>query len=115
MGVPPCWRLIVNMQAREGLSLEQIRVFLEASDDLGFQGRNRDEMYGWVDLILRQEGYQALKRSGRGLVRRYVEKMTGSSRAQTTRLITMFLGGAEVKANPYRRHRFAQRYTREVD
>ena len=101
------------MQAREGLSLEQIRAFLEASDELGFQGRNRDEVYGWVDLTLRQQGYQTLKRSGRGLVRRYLEKMTGLSRAQTTRLITTFLGGEEVKAKPYRRHRFAQRYTRE--
>jgi len=36
--VPPCWVLMVNMQAREGLSLEQIRVFLEASDNLGFCG-----------------------------------------------------------------------------
>ena len=45
-------------------------------------------------------------------MRRYVEKMTGLSRAQTTRLITMYLGGEEVKAESYRRHRFAQRYTR---
>jgi transposase InsO family protein len=105
--------LIVKMQAREELTLEQIRAFLKASDDLGFQGWNRDEVYGWVNLTLRQQGYQALKRSGRGLVRRYLEKMTGLSRAQITRLITVFLGGAEVKAKPYRRHRFAQRYTRE--
>jgi transposase InsO family protein len=105
--------LIVKMQAGERLSLEQIRAFLEASDDLGFRGRNRDQVYGWVDLTLRQQGYQELKRSGRGLVRRYLEKMTGLSRAQTTRLITVFMGGEEVKAKPYRRYRFAQRYTRE--
>ena len=75
------------MQARERLSLEQIQAFLEASNDLGFRGRNRDQVYDWVDLTLRQQGYQELKRSGRGLVRRYLEKMTGMSRAQTTRLI----------------------------
>jgi transposase InsO family protein len=101
------------MQARERLSLEQIQAFLEASNDLGFRGRNRDQVYDWVDLTLRQQGYQELKRSGRGLVRRYLEKMTGMSRAQTTRLITVFMGGEEVKAKPYRRYRFAQRYTRE--
>jgi len=98
------------MQARERLSLEQIRAFLEASDDLGFRGRNRDQIYGWVDLTLRQQGYPELKRSGRGLVRRYLEKTTGLSRAQTTRLITVFMGGEEAK--PYRRYRFVQRYTR---
>src|ERR1700688_308361 len=101
------------MQARERLSLEQIRTFLESSDDLGFRGRNRDEVYNWVNLTLREQGYQALKRSGRGLVRRYLEKTTGLSRAQITRLITVYLSGEEVKARPYRRYCFAQRYTSE--
>ncbi len=101
------------MQAEERLSLEQIRAFLEASDGLGFEGRHRDEVYSWVNQTLRRQSYQDLKRSGRGLVRRYLEKMTGLSRAQTTRLITVYLGGEEVKAKPYRRHRFRQHYTRE--
>ena len=94
------------------MSLEQIRAFLEASDEIGFRGRNREEVYGWVNQTLRQQGYQELKRNARGLVRRYLEKMTGLSRAQMTRLITMYLEGEEVKPRPYRRHRFAQRYTR---
>jgi transposase InsO family protein len=105
--------LIVEMQAGERLSLEQIRTFLESSDDLGFRGRNRDEVYHWVNLTLRQQGYQALQRSGRGLVRRYLEKTTGLSRAQITRLITVYLSGEEVKARPYRRYCFRQRYTSE--
>ena len=74
------------MQAGEKWSLEQIRAFLEASDGLGFEGRQREEVYGWVNQTLRQQGYQDLKRGGRGLLRRYVEEMTGLSRAQTTRL-----------------------------
>ena len=94
------------------MSLEAIRAFLEASGELGFKGRKREEVYGWVHQTLRQQGYQGLKRSGRGLVRRYVEKMTGLSRAQTSRLITMYLRGEEVKLQPYRRRRFTQRYTR---
>jgi transposase InsO family protein len=101
------------VEAGQRLSLEQIRAFLEASDAVGFKGRNREEVYGWVNQVLRQQGYEELKRDGRGLVRRYVEKMTGLSRAQATRLITVHLRGEEVKAKPYRRHRFSQRYTRE--
>lgn len=95
------------------MSLEQIRAFLEASDEVGFQGRNREEVYGWVNETLRAQKYEELKRRGRGLVRRYVEKMTGLSRAQTTRLITLYLEGEPVRPKPYRRHRFPQRYTRE--
>ena len=101
------------MQSGEQLSLEEIRAFLEASDGLGFKGRVREEVYEWVNQMLRQVRYQDLKRSGRGLVRRYVSKMTGLSRAQATRLLGMYVRGEEVKPKPYRRHRFRQRYKRE--
>jgi hypothetical protein len=85
---------------------------LAASEELGFEGRKREEVYRWVDQTLRQQGYQGLKRSGRGSVRRYVEKMTGLSRAQTSRLTSTCQGGDAVKLQAYRRCRFAQRYTR---
>src|SRR4030088_2210001 len=101
------------MQVGDRLNLEQIRAFLEASDEVEFKGRNRIEVYSWVNQVLRQQGYQELKRCERGLVRRYLKKMTGLSRAQITRLITMYLGGNEVQAKPYRRHHFTRRYTRE--
>ncbi len=101
------------MQAGERLSLEDIQAFLKASDGVGFKGRHREEVYEWVNQLLRQIRYQDLKRSGRGLVRRYAAKMTGLSRAQTTRLLGLYLRGEEVKPQPYRRHRFRQRYPRE--
>ncbi len=100
------------MQAGERLSLEQIRAFLEASDEVQFEGRNREEVYGWVEQTLRQQGYQELGRASRGLVRRYLEKMTGLSRAQVTRLIRQYTDGEEVKPKRYRRRRFPTRYTR---
>src|ERR1700691_2613239 len=95
------------------MSLEQIQAFLEGSEEVGFKGQNRQEGYGWVNQELRRQGYEGLKRSERRVVRRYVEKMTGLSRAQTTRLIAMYLRGEEVKSPPYRRRRFPQRYTRK--
>ena len=57
-------------------------------------------------------GYGQQSRANRGLVRRYVEKLTGLSRAQVTRLIGGYLQSGQVKERSYRRHRFAQRYTR---
>jgi hypothetical protein len=82
--------LTISVQTPERLSLEQIEAFLEASGEVGFKGENRDEIYAWVNQTLRQQRYEELKRSERGLLRRYVEKMTGLSRAQTTRLITVY-------------------------
>jgi transposase InsO family protein len=93
------------------LSLEEIRAFLRASDELGFEAQNREEVYGWVNQILRQQRYQDLDRTGRGVVRLYVAKMTGLSRAQVTRLITRYLQGEEVKPKLYRRRRFPSLYT----
>jgi transposase InsO family protein len=105
--------LIVSVQTGEKLSLEQIRAFLEGSDEVRFEGRNREEVYGWVNQTLRQQRYEELKRSGRGWVRRYLSKMTGLSRAQMTRLVKLYREGEEVKPKPYRRRRFPRRYTRE--
>jgi transposase InsO family protein len=105
--------LIISVQASEKLSLEQIQAFLTASDEVRFEGRNREEVYGWVNQTLRQQRYEELKRRGRGLVRRYLAKMTGMSRAQITRLVTLYRQGEEVKPKPYRRRRFPQRYTRQ--
>ena len=101
------------MQVSERLGLEEIQAFLEGSGEVGFKGQKREEIYAWVDQTLKRQRYGELKRSQRGLVRRYVEKMTGLSRAQTTRLIKVYMRGDEVKAQPYRRQRFPRRYTGE--
>src|SRR6202158_4699012 len=101
------------MQVGEQWSLEQIRAFLEASDEVAFEGRYGEEVYDWVNQTLRQLRYQDLKRSGRGLVRRYVAKMTGLSRAKATRLLGMYLRGDEVKLKAYRRCGFRKQYTRD--
>ena len=95
------------------MSLEQIRAFLASSEGIRFEGEKRDEIYGWMERLLRQQQYHQQSRSGRGLLRRYIVKMTGLSRAQVTRLIARYAAsGGQVQAKTYRRHRFAQRYTR---
>jgi hypothetical protein len=101
------------MQAGEGLSLEQIRVFLNASDEVEFKARDRGDVYAWLSQTLRQQRYRELKRRSRGLVRRYLEKLTGLSRAQITRLIAMYMEGKPVQPKAYRRRRFPQRYTQD--
>jgi transposase InsO family protein len=104
--------LIVRVDTGQGLSLEQIRAFLEASDEVAFEGRNREEVYGWVNEVLKEHRYDELGRAERGLLRSYVEKMTGLSRAQATRLIGQYLRGDPVRPKAYRRHRFSARYER---
>lgn len=98
------------MQDGERLSLEQIRAFLGGSDELRFQASDRRELYEWVERTLVQQEYMGLGRPGKGLVRRYVAKMTGLERAQVTRLIGQYRQRGGVRAKAYRRRRFATRY-----
>jgi transposase InsO family protein len=104
--------LIISMKDGGTLSLEQIQAFLEGSGELCFQAEDRQELYRWVNQSLREQDYGRLKRSGKGVVRRYLAKMTGMSRAQVARLIRCYQRGEEVKPRVYRRHRFSSRYTR---
>jgi CRP-like cAMP-binding protein len=102
------------MQDGERLSLEQIQAFLKASDELRFEASDRRELYEWVGRTLVEQEYAGLDRASKGLVRRYVAKMTGLSRAQVTRLIGQYRDRGEVKAKVYRRHRFATRYRETI-
>jgi len=99
------------MQDGEKLSLEQIRGFLEASEEVHFEGQRRQEVYEWITRLLRQQGYRKQGKVVRGLLRRYVAKMTGRSRAQVTRLIGRYVEHSEVKESSHHRHRFRERFT----
>lgn len=101
------------MRNAESLSREQIREFLNSSQPIEFAGCGRKEKYTWVERVLRAQNYGELGKGERGVVRAYVEKVTGMSAAQTTRLIRTFLDNGVVKAAPYQRHRFRARYTAE--
>jgi hypothetical protein len=102
--------LKISVRDGERLSLEQIRAFLEGSQELQFEAQDRAELYQWVERTLVEQEYARLARKEKGLVRGYVAKMTGLGRAQLTRLIGQYRESGRVRAKPYRRHRFATRY-----
>jgi transposase InsO family protein len=104
--------LTTSVHEAEKLTLDQIEAFLNASEEIRFEGENREQVYGWVEQVLRQQQYEKQGRKARGLLRRYLEKMTGLSRAQVTRLIARYRASGELQPAHYRRHRFPQRYTR---
>jgi hypothetical protein len=101
------------MQNAESLSQEQIREFLRSSQPIEFGGCGREEKYAWVERVLSAQKYGELGKRERGVVRAYVEKVTGMSTAHTTRLIRVFLDQGKVHAARYQRHTFAVRYTVE--
>ena len=100
------------MSETRKLSAEQIRAFLEGSEEHRFRGKRRAEVYEWITRTLRTQEYRKQGKKMRGLLKRYVEKMTGRSRTQVTLLVARYMEHSEVKVASYRRHSFASRFTR---
>jgi len=100
------------MHEAEKLSLEAIGRFVEASEEIRFESEDRQQLYGWVERVLVEQEYAQQGKAARGLLRRYIERMTGLSRAQVTRLIARYTATGRVVATVYRRRRFPERYTR---
>jgi hypothetical protein len=104
--------LTINVHEAEKLSREQIEAFLNASETIRFEGETPKQIYSWIEQVLCRQEYRQQSRPARGLLRSYVVKMTGRSRAQVTRLIARYRKSGSPQPVPYRRHRFPRRYTR---
>jgi len=106
--------MIVTLQTQGLQSLEQIRAFLEGSQSLDFESPNRAAAYELITQTLRRFGYPRLGKAEKGLLRAYLGKVTGLSRAQITRLIAQFCAAGRIQDRRGRPARpFPRRYTRE--
>jgi transposase InsO family protein len=104
--------MIISMSEAKKLSEEQIQAFLEGSQEHRFRGKQLREVYEWITRTLRVQEYRKQGKKMRGLLKRYVEKMTGRSRTQVTRLLARYMKHREVKVTSYRRRGFVSRFTR---
>jgi hypothetical protein len=102
---------MISVLGAEKLSLVEVEAFLAASESVRFAGCDRAEIYRWVERLLRHHKYPLQKRRVKGLLRAYVEHMTGLSQAQSTRLIARYLKAGRIAPKPSARPRFQRRYT----
>ncbi|MGH8647431.1 MAG: DDE-type integrase/transposase/recombinase [Gammaproteobacteria bacterium] len=100
------------MQNAERLSQEEMGEFLEGSYKVRFQAEGRPAVYGFIEGVLRAQQYRRLSKGQKGIVRRYLTKLTGLSRAQVTRLLAQWRQTGHVEPKPVRRRRFPTRYSR---
>jgi len=96
-------------------TLAQVRAFVSGNEPISFTLKDRNKAYDWMACTLRQFGYGRCKRADKGVLRQYLRKVTGLSRAQVARCIKQFTaGGGRIKD---RRHApaapFVRRYTAE--
>jgi hypothetical protein len=102
---------MISVLGAEKLSLVEIEAFLTASDSVRFVGSSRTELYKWVERLLCHHEYPLQGRQSKGLLRAYIERMTGFSRAQSTRLIGGYVKAGRIVPKPSLRPRFQRHYT----
>ena len=63
-------------------TIEQVRQFLQGSETLEFGGISIEERYHWIETVRVRFKYSQLWRSDRGVIRWYIEKVSGYSRGR---------------------------------
>jgi transposase InsO family protein len=105
--------MVIDMNEAQVRTLEQVRQVLAGTQSLEFRQAADDEgRYAWIESVLRRFDYRQLPRAQRGPVLAYLQRLSGYSRAQITRLVSRWDGGKRLVKN-YRapEHAFARRYT----
>lgn len=92
-------------------TVEQLREFLSGAEVMEFSVGHMDERYAFLYTTLVKFGYAQREKADKGLIRRYLRKMTGYSRAQLTRLIGDFRQQGQLGRRQRPRSRFPRRYT----
>jgi hypothetical protein len=106
--------MIVMLQTQGLKTLDDVRGFLAGNQAVEIQTPNREAAYAFIAQSLSRFSYRRLGKADKGLMRAYLAKMTGLSRAQLTRLVARHQGGERLddRRGPPARP-FARRYTPE--
>ena len=102
--------MIVTLQTERIGTLEEVRAFVEGSERVDIKLADRASAYDFIRRTLVRFGYHAEGKAAKGLLRAYLGKATGLSRAQLSRLIRQHREAGEVRdrrggppAKPFRR------------
>ena len=105
--------MVVMMNDSKLNRLAQIKGFLAETEAIEFNKKSKKEAYSWIEETLRRFTYVILSKKEKGLIRRYLMKITGYSRAQLTRQIAQYCKTGQVRIKEYERHKFQKKYTNQ--
>ena len=95
-------------------SIDQLRDFLEGTQAVAFTVvTNKDERYQWMQRTLIRFGYRQLSKADKGIVIRYLIKISGYSRQQVSRLIGQYVHCGRLRRRQRTVRGFQRRYTDE--
>jgi transposase InsO family protein len=102
--------MVIDMNDAQLHTLDQLRAFVQGTVALGFSVA-ANERYDFVARTVRRFGYARLKRADKGVVLRFLERVSGYSRQQLTRLVLRAGAAPLVKRYRASRSSFARHYT----
>ena len=80
--------MVIDMNESQLKTVAQLRAFLQGTLTVEFQTISNDvQRYGLISTVVHRLSYHLLPRSDKGVVLRYLERITGYSRQQLTRLV----------------------------
>ena len=93
-------------------TIETLEAFLQGNQPVAFSVfGNKTERYNFIRKTLVKFNYMSLSKRDKGIVIRYLLKMTGYSRQQLTRLIKKQADTGQINWMPSRLNGFAKKYT----
>jgi len=108
--------MMITMTTKAHQSINEINEFLKDADCLEFESVSKADRNDWIEELLISHIYKKCHRFDKGVLKKYIMKMTGLSRAQTARLISEYLKRATLKKDisaKSKRNCFEKIYTRE--
>jgi len=100
------------MKLEQLTTLDAVGNFLEGTQSVAFSvATNKQERYRWVQKTLVQHRYMSLGKLDRGVITRFLIKVTGYSLAQIKRLIRQYVQSGTVSVRVMHRNGFKRRYT----
>lgn len=103
--------MIIRMENLERLTLAEMQEFLTSHRQLRWPAPERESVYALIERVLKAQQYRRLSKKDKGIVRRFVAKVTHLSRAQLTRWIQRWRKTRRVQRKPAQRPKFHSRYT----
>jgi hypothetical protein len=101
----------IRMSNLERLTLAEMAEFVASNQGVDWQATEQQAVYGLIERVMKNQRYSRLRKSQRGVVRAFLLRVTGLSRAQLTRLIQRWMQERSIRCKPARRPSFKRRYT----
>ena len=99
------------MKNLEIMTLAEMADFLSKKEQVQCSAKEKEEVYRFIERVLKIHQYRQLSKGQKGVVKRFISKVTGISRAQLTRLTRRWMDDRKIERRPGRRPDFQRRYT----